>query len=206
MANQVHIGVDFNVDDITDFKVHRLTLDPFEDWYEEGYANRDANRFLANGTFLMGFHLTTPEGAEGILRDGPRPSPELAIGFDGRKMPPGFWLNSMPFVPYSVEQWLPRFTPETDMRILGCIVPVEVARRPVIDTTWPFLQWPVEVDDIKRIVEISPASFVALRTAETLRDLREYISDALEGEELPAGGYAAQLLHEIENLRDELVA
>ena len=80
---------------IPKYRILKATPNPFEDW--GAYANKDANRILTTPDGkLIGFHVTTIEGMEGITANGPEYT-SCKIGFDGRETPKGFWLNNVCF-------------------------------------------------------------------------------------------------------------
>ncbi len=170
---------------------------PFADW-DPGYASVDANRVLATREGqLIGFHVTTPEAAEAILQNGPKASQEIVIGFGTRTAPPGFWLNCVPFLPYSIETTFAGVFGLADMRVLRFEVPLPITESLHIEPTWPWVQWPVPqavIDQADPPVLVAPHAFWTYRSQEAAPDLRRYLQESLDEALIPEGGYAAALL------------
>jgi len=172
-------------------EVDNYDPNPFDGW--RAYASEDANRIIRSDDLLLGFHLTTPEGFNGILKTGAHER-VCKVGFDGREQPHGFWLNCVPFLPYSIEQSTPYFDSDTDMRILGFAVPLDTVRYLHVETTWPFAQWPVSPETIAHApaFEVTPELFSRYRSniVKILGYARETIAQGLA----PSDGYLAKLI------------
>lgn len=90
-----------------------LEPNPFRGWGAD--ASCDANRIHvdADGRLVV-FHTTTPERAAEIIASGPK-AHAVRVGFGGEHRTPAFWVNCVPWVPYSVEQFHPTFGADQDL-------------------------------------------------------------------------------------------
>lgn len=175
---------------------------PFKDW--GAYASQDADmlHFIDPDTICL-FHITTPDNAVKLMDSQPIPH-ACRIGFDGRETAKGFWLNNVPFIPYSIEQFMPQFMPDVDIKVLAYAVPVSVFKTLTIETTWPFAQFYLSEDLLSqqefRPVEVTPADFLELRNPATMEKIIQYCRESLQHQLCPADGYVSKLIDAFDRL------
>jgi hypothetical protein len=179
MKNQVNAGA--------------ISPNPFQDW--GCYANIDANLIWTNDEELIGFHVTTPETANIIVESGSMKETQCRIGFDGRQSKLGAWVNCVPFIPYSIEQYMPRFECNTDMAVVMATIPLEKAMPGFeVESSWPFAQFALPSEEITSLQLITPEQFLSYRSRSAIEKLRRYIAESIRDGEMPSNGYAAQVL------------
>ena len=177
----------------TDATIARLNLD-LDKCFDP--AGLDAKRVHVINDCVIGFHVTTPERAERILIEGPQDH-ITRVGHKRREMPAAFWLNCVPWIPYSIEQTHPAFH-QSDMAVLACLLDTEVSRqRLVFEPTWCWVQWAAKAHEVKNIVPVGPEMFWKFRSQEAATTLKGYLES-----ELPVSdGYAAKLLAILQEAR-----
>ena len=178
------------------FRFHRAHLDHLED-------------------VLIGFHTSTKEDQEQILAGnieertyevGGLPFPDaIIIDENGgvtegtiptRTAPAGFWVNGVPWIPYSIDQFHPTYDNQTDMAVTVFLLPGMFGATPHVEHTWPHLQWPVPLEMAKTAARfrLHPQNFLDFRGEESRHALRGYIKDALREGLMPSDGYVAAIL------------
>lgn len=133
---------------------------------------------MTSGDHFVGYHVTSKAAAAEILRDGPKAN-ACRIGFDGREQQSAFWVNSVPFIPYCVEQMMPHID-GGDIAILMIVADYEKAEIGYhFEHTWPFPQFALQPEDVVAIAEVAPRDFVRLRNHRRLSRVLEYLEDGL---------------------------
>ena len=161
------------------------------------YPGMDANRIYRFDDCVIGFHVTTLKNAENILREGPQER-VAKIGFFRRDMPPAFWLNCVPWVPYSIEQTHPAFlgheASNNDMAVLAALMKVNLAtKNTIIEPTWYWLQWAAKAHEVSNIVLVPPEMFGQFRSNKSKEKLREYLDEGLRYGYFDSESYAGKL-------------
>ena len=154
----------------------------------------DANRIHVINNCIIGFHVTTPDRAERIIHEGPQEH-SAYVGYAGRKMPTAFWLNCVPWIPYSIEQTHPAFY-QSDMAVLACLLDAETAlQRIILEPSWYWIQWAAKANEVKNIVPVAPEMFWNFRSKESTTTLKRYLKNELSNCGIQSNWYAAKLLN-----------
>ena len=166
-----------------------ININP-KDYFDPG---EDANRIHIIDNHVIGFHVTTPKNAERILKEGPKESSNR-VGYAGREMPTAFWLNCVPWIPYSIEQYHSVFN-ESDMTVLACLLDAETSmHRIILEPTWYWIQWAARADEIKNIVPVAPEMFWLFRSKKAATTLKGYLKKEIPNCGIQPDWYAARLL------------
>lgn len=128
---------------------------------------------------------------EGITANGPEYT-SCKIGFDGRETPKGFWLNNVPWIPYSIDQFHSKFLPDVDMRVLGFILPMPEMSHYIVEHTWPFSQWAIPDMDGSEMFDVLPEDFGHYRSDMT--EIIQWCRESMKNCESTADGYLAELV------------
>ena len=125
----------------------------------------------------LGFHMTSPKSAAELIKgDTPRMTAP-PVGFNGRKGPEGFWVSSVPLLPYAVEMWLPTIDSEPVSYLAVSFRKEALQERYFLESTWPVLQFSLQVEDILSIRALSPKEYSKFRDPEYLPRLRKLLGD-----------------------------
>lgn len=153
----------------------RITPSPFEE------CHTDANKFYSiNGRLLM-FHTTTAENANNIIKNGLESKQTLPVGLDGRIMPKGVWFQAVPFIPWSIDNWIPKFNNEGSIEVLVYSVDSKLIPDPIMEQTWYAFQWCLQSEEL---------TFEGVMNTEDILKLRDdkvagYVEQNVVRDELP---------------------
>ncbi|MEP5568417.1 MAG: hypothetical protein ABJN62_11325 [Halioglobus sp.] len=160
----------------------------------------DSNLVWVAGDRIAAFHTTTPEAWPKIQAEGFKEGISR-VGFDGREMPKGVWVNNTPFLPYSIDWFHPAFDDEGDMVIIAVTIPKQDIFH--YEVTWPSMQWVVSSDDIEIIGLLEPEEFFYWRTEPNLAD---HIETTLKQKLAPTDGYLQKLADVLDAANEEASA
>lgn len=126
-----------------------------------------------------GFHTTTQEAAEAILRDGPKAF-SCEVGFNGRETPKGFFVSSIPLAVGGLEIWIPKLDGKP-VRTLLVEILLEDFLGSIVgwELTWPCVQAAIDPPQVLRITPLESCSSWRLPAAlERLKELSLFADEA----------------------------
>lgn len=153
----------------------RITPNPFEEYLI------DANKYYSIDGRLLMFHTTTAENAKSIIENGLESNQTPPVGFDGRIMPKGVWFQAVPFIPWSIDNFLPKFNEESSMEVLVYSIDSSVISEPIMEQTWYAFQWCLEPKELTFEGVMNTEDILKLRDEK----FRGYVKDHVAHDTLP---------------------